>query len=256
MRHGPKTLPAPKALRRPIVRIRRPLSDGSALSSSAGLESRPLALSRKRIGLLGGSFNPAHDGHRAISLEAIRRLGLDEVWWLVSPQNPLKSADEMAPLDERMARASMMTAGHPRLIVTDLEQSFGTRYTVDTVRRLQRDGRSDFVWLIGSDNLVQLPKWRSWRDLLNLVPIAVFDREPYSYRALAGRVARAFAAHRIRAQDAAGLVRADPPAWVYFRLRRYRVSSTAIRHQEARPVSPGPGKAVAAQGGLTEGQSS
>ncbi len=248
--------PGPKVLRRPTVRIRRSLSEGASLSGSIRPERKPDVLSRQRIGLLGGSFNPAHDGHRAISLEAVRRLGLDEVWWLVSPQNPLKSADGMAPFEERMASAGKVADGHPKLVVTDLEQTLGTRYTVDTVRRLLRDGRSDFVWLIGSDNLLQLPKWRSWRDLLNLVPIAVFDREPYSYRALAGRVARAYAAHRIRTQDAAGLVRADPPAWVYFRLRRYRVSSTAIRHQEAWPVSPGPGKSVAAQDGLTEGQSS
>jgi nicotinate-nucleotide adenylyltransferase len=213
-------------------------------------------LNRKKIGLLGGSFNPAHDGHRAISLEAIRRLQLDEIWWLVSPQNPLKSTDKMASFEARLASARDMAADHPKLIVTDLEQRLGTQYTVDTVRRLSRGGRADFVWLIGADNLVQLPKWRSWRELLNLVPIAVFDREPYSYRALAGRVARAYAAHRMRARDAAALFRADPPAWVYFRLRRHRVSSTAIRCQQAWPISLGPGKAAIVQGGLREGQSS
>ncbi len=248
---------AVKSLRRPVVRINRPLLDRSGRNPR---EPSPDLLTRqktrKKIGLLGGSFNPAHDGHRAISLEAIKHLGLDEVWWLVSPQNPLKSTDQMAPLEARLASAVAMAAHHPKLVVTDLEQKLATQYTVDTVRRLLRDGNADFVWLIGADNLMQLPKWRSWRDLLNLVPIAVFDREPYSYRALAGRVARAYAAHRIRVRDAAGLVRADPPAWVYFRLRRYRVSSTAIRRRGAWPIGLGSGKTAAAQDGLKEGQSS
>ena len=237
---------APKTLRRPVVRINRPLKETADQSRSSRPKPRSKSLTRKKIGLLGGSFNPAHDGHRAISLEAIRRLGLDEIWWLVSPQNPLKSPDDMASFQARMASAKAITADHPKLIVTDLEQRIGTQYAVDTVRRLLQAGRRDFVWLIGADNLVQLPKWRSWRELLNLVPIAVFDREPYSYRALAGRVARAYAAHRVREQDATGLARADPPAWVYIRLRRYRLSSTAIRRQGAWPLSPGADKAALA----------
>ncbi len=252
---------ARKTLRRPVVRINRPCAEPSFATISERnrsllLKSPINRLNRKRIGLLGGSFNPAHEGHRAISLEALRRLQLDEVWWLVSPQNPLKSTDEMASLKTRMASANAIAAGHPKIVVTDLEQRLGTQYTVDTVRRLSRDNGADFVWLIGADNLVQLPKWRSWRDLLNLVPIAVFDREPYSYRALAGRVARAYAAHRIRTRDAAALVRADPPAWVYFQLRRYRVSSTAIRRRGAWPTGLGSSKEAAAEEGLREGQSS
>jgi len=252
---------ARKTLRRPVVRINRPISDQSFApiadpNRPRSLKTRANPLSRRKIGLLGGSFNPAHEGHRAISLEAVRRLQLDEVWWLVSPQNPLKSADGMASLDARLASASAVAGGHPKLVVTDLEQRLGTQYTVDTVRRLLRDNRADFVWLIGADNLVQLPKWRSWRDLLNLVPIAVFDREPYSYRALAGRVARAYAAHRVRTRDAAALLRADPPAWVYFRLRRYRVSSTAIRRRGVWPISLGSGVEAAAKEGLREDQSS
>jgi nicotinate-nucleotide adenylyltransferase len=243
-----------------VVRVNRPLADTPAAARRAARQAAASPLqrlrNRKKIGLLGGSFNPAHEGHRAISLEAIRRLRLDEVWWLVSPQNPLKSTDQMASLQARLASADEIAAGHPKLVVTDLEQSLATRYTVDTVRRLLRDKGADFVWLIGADNLVQLPEWRAWRDLINLVPIAVFDREPYSYRALAGRVARAYAAHRIRVRDAAGLVRADPPAWVYFRLRRHRVSSTAIRRRGVWPKGLGPDKTASAQDGLREGQSS
>ncbi|MEM8949788.1 MAG: nicotinate-nucleotide adenylyltransferase [Pseudomonadota bacterium] len=198
--------------------------------------SRVDARGRPRVGLLGGSFNPAHEGHRAISLEALKRLGLDQVWWLVSPQNPLKSRDDMADLPARMASAREVIAGHPRLIVTDLEQRIGTQYTVDTVNWLVRKGNCDFVWLIGADNLLQLPKWRSWQTLLNLVPIAVFDREPYSYRALAGRVAEVYADYRIDVCDAQHLVRSVPPAWVYFRLRRHRISSTAIRSRRGWPI--------------------
>ncbi|MGI9452678.1 MAG: nicotinate-nucleotide adenylyltransferase [Geminicoccaceae bacterium] len=250
-----------KTLRRPVVYINRPCAEQSfdnvpEHDRRSSLKTQPRPFTRKKIGLLGGSFNPAHEGHREISLEAIRRLELDEVWWLVSPQNPLKSTDEMASLEARLDSAANVAAGHPKLIVTDLERRLGTQYTVDTVRRLSRDHRADFVWLIGADNLVQLPKWRSWRELLNLVPIAVFDREPYSYRALAGRVARAFAAHRVRTRNAAALVRADPPAWVYFRLRRYRVSSTAIRRRGAWPIGLGPGEEAKAQDGPGEGQSS
>lgn len=237
--------------RRPVVRLNRTVANKPL---AAPPRSKPL--NRRRIGLLGGSFNPAHDGHRTISLEAIRRLELDQVWWLVSPQNPLKSTHGMADLRTRMASARRVAIGHPKLVVTDLEQKLGTRYTVDTVRRLVRDGKVDFVWLIGADNLVQLPKWRSWRNLLNLVPIAVFDREPYSYRALAGRVARAFAARRIRVQEAADLVRAHPPAWVYFRLRRHHASSTVIRNRQAQPARKGHGNKVLAQNEQTEGMSS
>jgi nicotinate-nucleotide adenylyltransferase len=210
-----------------------------------------VASRRLRIGLLGGSFNPAHHGHRAISLEALNRLGLDQVWWLVSPQNPLKPKDDMADLEARLASARAVANRHPGLVVTSLEQTFGTIYTVDTVRRLKRDRKADFVWLIGADNLVQLPRWRAWRELVGMVPIAVFDREPYSYRALAGRVARAFAARRIRERDAERLVRTAPPAWVYFRLRRHRVSSTRIRRclKQARIVG-------SERGGQLEGTSS
>ncbi len=249
---------APKTLRRPIARINRPLSTSTdKASGELAAGHQPLAsIARKKVGLLGGSFNPAHQGHRAISLEALRRLALDEVWWLVSPQNPLKSANDMASFDARMAYAKTIVAGDPRLVVTNLEQTFGTQYTVDTIERLRRDGHVDFVWLIGADNLVQMPKWRSWRTLLDLVPIAVFDREPYSYRALAGRVARAYAAHRLPERDASWLARADPPAWVYLRLRRHHVSSTSIRQQGRWPNGSWPTPKALTEGGLREGQSS
>lgn len=210
-------------LRRPVARINRPIeADGAR---------RPAAM--RRIGLLGGSFNPAHSGHLAISLEAIKQLRLDQVWWLVAPQNPLKDEAEMAGFNERMASAQALAAGHPALVVTDLEQKLATRYSIDTVRWLKRRCRARFVWLIGADNLAQLPYWRGWRQLVELVPIAVVDREPYSYRALAGRMARRYAARRAAERDAPRLAESPPPAWVYLRLRRQKASSTAIREARA-----------------------
>jgi nicotinate-nucleotide adenylyltransferase len=206
--------------RRPVVRINRPVHDRAA----------PVRAPRLRIGLLGGSFNPAHAGHLAISIEALRRLRLDRVWWLVSPQNPLKPSDVTTDLEERLA-AARAVADHPRLVVTDLERRIGTRYSIDTLEWLTKRGRAHLVWLIGADNLVQLPRWRRWRRLVRTVPIAVFDREPYSYVALAGHVASAHARGRLVERRAPALAECPPPAWVYLRLRRHQASSTALRQE-------------------------
>src|SRR6266853_5456243 len=131
---------------------------------------------RRRIGLLGGSFNPAHDGHRHVSLEALKRLGLDEVWWLVSPQNPLKAGNGMEPLATRLARAKLI-AHHPRIRVEAPELLLGTRYTLDTVRELnQLYPQAHFVWLMGADILPQLVDWQGWRELFAEIPIAAFAR--------------------------------------------------------------------------------
>ena len=209
--------------RRPVARINRPLR-GPQASRRA---------SRLRVGLLGGSFNPAHEGHLAISLEALKRLDLDRVWWLVSPQNPLKPTGETADLEQRLAGARAIAGRHPGIVVTDLERRLGTRYTVDTLGWLSRRCRARFVWLIGADNLAQLPLWRGWRRLVRMVPIAVFDREPYSYVALAGRMASAYAEGRLEETRASALAESPPPAWVYLRLRRHQTSSTAIRRNQA-----------------------
>ena len=139
----------------------------------------------RRIGLLGGSFNPAHEGHRHISLEALRRLGLDEVWWLVSPQNPLKTYDGMEPLATRVARARQIMGRHPRIRIDAPELVLGTRYTLDTVRALRRAyPKARFVWLTGADILPQFSQWRGWRDLFGSIPIAAFARPGWSYPAL------------------------------------------------------------------------
>ena len=140
---------------------------------------------RRRIGLLGGSFNPAHGGHRRISLAAIAALGLDEVWWLVSPGNPLKDAATIAPLANRFASARGQAARAP-IRVTALESELGTRYTVDTLERVaHRWPKYSFVWLMGADNLAQLHRWRHWRRLARIMPIAVIARPGYETQALA-----------------------------------------------------------------------
>jgi nicotinate-nucleotide adenylyltransferase len=211
----------PRDLRRPVARLHLPEPPAPAPETH-----------RLRVGLLGGSFNPAHDGHRYVSLEAIKRLGLDQVWWLVSPQNPLKAAAGMAPLAERLARA-MAVARHPRLKVLALETTLGTRYTADTLARLARWPGHRFVWLMGADNLAQLPRWWKWRGILAGCPVAVFERHPYSYPALSGPVARGFAASRLPEDRAGELAQQTPPAWVFVRMRPHPASATAIRAGKA-----------------------
>ncbi len=188
---------------------------------------------RKRIGLLGGSFNPAHRGHLHISEAALKRLNLDEVWWLVSPQNPLKSTDDMADMDDRIAAAKAY-ASNPDIIISDLERELGTVYTIDTLVALkQKFPGHRFVWLMGADNLRQIPKWKDWRRIFRLVPIAIFPRPSYSTRALAGKAARRFAKHRIRETRASRLASMRPPAWVYLHTEPDTTSATRIRARQA-----------------------
>lgn len=139
-----------------------------------------------RIGLLGGSFNPAHSGHRAISIAAIEALGLDEVWWLVSPGNPLKDkAKDMAPFNVRFASARRM-AGHAPIRVSAIETRLGTRYTVDTLAKVQKLYYGhDFIWLMGEDNLVNFDQWKGWRHIAKSIPIAVIARPGYDHAARA-----------------------------------------------------------------------
>jgi nicotinate-nucleotide adenylyltransferase len=187
-----------------------------------------------RIGLLGGSFNPAHEGHRHISLLALKYLHLDELWWLVSPQNPLKSTNDMAPFAERLASAHAM-ARHPRIRVSDIESRLHTRYTADTLHALRsRFPQTRFVWIMGADNLAQIPRWERWTEIFNTVPIAVFDRATYSFRALAGKAAQRFARQRIESRNAAALADQKAPAWVYFHARRHPASASSIRARHAK----------------------
>lgn len=193
------------------------------------MSGRLAAPAGRRIGLLGGSFNPAHEGHLHISRVALRRLKLDEVWWLVSPQNPLKAEDGMAALPHRLA-AARAVARHPRIVVTDVERRLGTRYTVDTLAALRRRfPRASFVWLMGADNLIELPKWRRWRTLVRLAPFAVVARPGYVRRARTSAAATALAAWRWPASRAAELPMAEPPAWVFLQERMNPQSATALR---------------------------
>ena len=182
-----------------------------------------------RIGILGGSFNPAHEGHLAISRAAMKRLRLDQIWWLVSPQNPLKSRDDMAAIDRRLD-AARSWARDPRIWVSDLEAELGTSYTVDTIAALTaRAPATHFVWLMGADNLAQFSKWRRWQQVFATVPVAVYARAPFDFRALAGLAVSRYRAARIPQGAAALLPVIMPPAWTFFALRRHPASATRIR---------------------------
>ncbi len=182
-----------------------------------------------RIGLLGGSFNPAHEGHLHISLLALDHLALDELWWLVSPQTPHKPADDMAGFGDRLAGACEL-ADDPRITVSDMERRLGTRYTADTLRALnKRFPRTNFVWVMGADNLVQISSWRNWTAIFEAMPIAVFDRPTYSYGALGSGAAQRYASSRIDQRQAHGLAGLAPPAWVLVRGKLHAASATSIR---------------------------
>jgi nicotinate-nucleotide adenylyltransferase len=184
---------------------------------------------RQTIGLLGGSFNPAHQGHLHIARQALRHLGLDQVWLLVSPGNPLKPAAGMASLADRLESARRIADGR-RVVATAVEASLGSRYTVDTLRLLrQRFPRARFVWLMGADNLAQLPRWNGWLRIARSVPFAVLPRPTYNGSALAGRAARRLRAARLPAGAASVLAKATPPAWIYLTAPQHGASATAIR---------------------------
>lgn len=185
---------------------------------------------KRRIGLLGGSFNPAHAGHVHISLEAFKRLKLNEIWWLASPKNPLKKADDLADYALRLAFARAVATAHPRIRVLDVEARYGLHYTIDTIRFLQaRNPSHRFVWLMGADNLAGFHRWKNWRDIAARVPIAVLDRAPYGLRALHARFACCFAANCLKAADAAQLADAATPRWAYLTIPRHPLSASYLR---------------------------
>lgn len=184
-----------------------------------------------RVGLLGGSFNPAHAGHLHIARLALKRLRLAQVWLLVSPGNPLKPARGMAPLAVRLASARAI-ADNRRIIATTIEAIWGTRFTVDTLRQLRRRfPRISFVWLMGADNLTQLPRWRRWRTIIRLMPFAVLPRPTYNHRALASRAALRLRPRRRPAREAAVLAATIAPSWVFLPARQHYASATAIRRR-------------------------
>ena len=183
----------------------------------------------QRIGLYGGSFNPAHEGHRKASLFALRRLALDQIWWLVSPGNPLKQNGSLPTLEARMRKAAEI-ASHPRIVVTGAEAGFRTRYTADLIQILkQRAPDTRFVWIMGSDNLAQFHRWERWGEIAGSVPIAVVNRPGFLNAALSAPAAQALSRYRIDERDAPALACLEPPAWTFLNGPRTAASSTALR---------------------------
>jgi nicotinate-nucleotide adenylyltransferase len=181
------------------------------------------------VGLLGGSFNPAHEGHLHLTRMCLRALGLDRVWWLVSPQNPLKAESGMAPFAARFASAEKM-ARDPRISVSDIESRLGTRYTADTLKALTaRHADVQFVWLMGADNLIEFPRWHRWRDIAGTVPIAVYPRPGFTLKARVSPAAQMLRNATLDASDAGLLASLAAPALVFLDGPENAQSATALR---------------------------
>ena len=195
-------------------------------------QAAPPSTPGMRIGLLGGSFNPPHQAHRAISRFALTRLQLDRVWWLVTPGNPLKENGNLHELGERM-QAARDAANDPRIEVSCLESVIRTRYTIDTINTLRRRFPGlRFVWIMGADNLAQFHRWQDWRRIAAQVPMAVIDRPPQSFRALASPAAKALARYRLPENEAALLADRPAPAWVFLTGLKLNLSSTGLRNPD------------------------
>ena len=182
-----------------------------------------------RIGLFGGTFDPPHAAHLGASLLAMKRLRLDRIWWLVTPGNPLKDTRGLQPLEHRIKAARKLTR-HPRIDITGLEAVINTRYTYDTIEFLvRRCPGVRFVWVMGADNLRSFYRWQKWRQIANLVPLAVVDRMGSSLYASSGRAGQALAQYRLPEDMATRLADQDPPAWIYLHGLKSPLSSTALR---------------------------
>lgn len=218
------------------------------MSLAPGAQVPPFAPGQ-RIGLFGGSFNPPHEGHRAASLLALKRLRLDAIWWLVSPANPLKDPHLLAPLEQRV-QAAACVGRHPRIKITAFEAAIGATYTYQTILYLKlRCPGVYFVWLMGADSFLGFDRWQRWRDIARLVPMAVIDRPGSTLTALHGRAAQALAPYRLDESDGPCLATTPPPAFLFLHGRRSPLSSTSLRaafspHPEQRDGTGG-----ASQGG-------
>jgi len=188
----------------------------------------PIARTGQVVGLLGGSFDPAHDGHVRITKAALELFGLDRVWWLVSPSNPLKTRSP-APMEARLTAACTVMQ-HPRVDVTDIETQLGTRYTAQTIAALQRDYRGvRFVWLMGADNLVQFHRWKDWHHIMTRVPVGILARPDDRVSARMSKAARVYRANRLIGRESVLLGRAQAPVWSFANLPMSVASSSAIR---------------------------
>jgi nicotinate-nucleotide adenylyltransferase len=183
----------------------------------------------QRIGLFGGSFNPAHRGHFMVAHFALKRLQLDWVWWLVSPQNPLKDPRVTDDYDKRLAYTQRV-ANHPRFVVTDVERQLHIKYTAETLQHLRGVFRhADFVWLMGADSLANLHRWHEWTSIAETLPIAVLARPGFTLRAVGSPAALRYEAEQVPPEQAAKVVGAKAPAWVFVSMPLRKESSTAIR---------------------------
>jgi nicotinate-nucleotide adenylyltransferase len=183
----------------------------------------------QRIGLFGGSFNPAHRGHYMVALYALKKLRLDWVWWLVSPQNPLKDPSETGEYATRLA-GTKEVASHPRFVVTDLEKQIGARTTAETLERLQPVlRRADFCWIMGADSFANLHRWHNWLEIPETLPLAILARPGYSLRALGSPAATRFDNEQLPTHLAPKLVSRRPPSWCFIPMPLRKESSTAIR---------------------------
>ncbi|WP_262694043.1 nicotinate (nicotinamide) nucleotide adenylyltransferase [Kordiimonas aquimaris] len=184
----------------------------------------------RTIGLYGGSFNPAHQGHVHVANEAVKRLKLDMMWLMVSPGNPLKEKQGMAKRKKRKKSLKALIGNHPRMLVTDIEKRLGTRNTYDTLKKLTAAmPKTRFVWIMGADNLATFHHWYKWQSIAQIVPIAIFDRPGYSVTGLSSRFANNMARFRVPYQR---LSLVDAPAWSFVTIPRHNGSATEIRDQK------------------------
>ncbi|MDR7030148.1 nicotinate-nucleotide adenylyltransferase [Rhizobium rosettiformans] len=189
------------------------------------------------VGLFGGSFNPPHQGHLLVAEIALRRLALDQLWWLVTPGNPLKSRNELAPLAERLAACEAL-AGDPRIKITAFEKTLGTSYTARTLDFIRaRNPHVHFIWIMGADNLAGFHRWQRWQKIATTFPIAVIDRPGSTLAYLSSKTARTFDYARVDEEDAGVLWQKQAPAWTFIHGPRSTLSSTAIRAAAGKPRS-------------------
>ncbi len=187
------------------------------------------------VGLFGGSFNPPHDGHLLVAETALRRLGLDQLWWIVTPGNPLKSLQHLAPLQERLVRSEALVE-NPRIRITAFEQALGESYTARTLAYVKaRNPSVRFVWIMGADNLASFHRWKNWQQIASTFPIAIVDRPGDTLSYLSSKMAKTFDYARLDEREAEKLAFLKAPAWTFLHGPRSRLSSTELRRQQSGP---------------------